>query len=380
MVFRLRLRSPKEERADQDPSLNSTPAAMSPRHRRPAAPANNATSVTVSRSPSGSPEERRKSIKLTVKLPSSKLREVMTGREVKGLNDTLSPGEVVSGKLRASVRAREKNYTTPKSLDEDNQDAGGNVNASPSVAGKIRASARARERKSYGPPKSDEEDEDDEDENESDVVVKGGGQSMNDLEQLGAEAESSDDEKDEESNDEEDVEGESDEEEDAEGESDEDEDSEMAEPSLPPPPKVTFKQTPKANGKFSNPKVVVTPAANGRGPLKSVEQKEMDLDTKGEGEDEDLSELGSDDEGDDTNLGGDEDLVDDEDLEGEEDAEGEMDLDSDADTPGSGAVTPNLAALTKRNRGDDGSLMALDMGPQVSSYHFDMLTLLTCAV
>lgn len=177
----------------------------------------------------------------------------------------------------------------------------------------------------------DEEDEDDEDESEEED------EPMNDFDEIGAEAEGSD--------------------EDAEGESDEDNDVEMEEPTLPLPPKITLKQTPIKNGKLSKPTLIVTPAIGG--PVKSVEDKEMEVE-EDDVEEEELSELEDDneEEQDETNLGED-------DLEGEEDAEGEIDLDSDADTPGSGANTPSFAEATKRQRGTEEGLMALDMAPQV---------------
>ena len=55
-------------------------------------------------------------------------------------------------------------------------------------------------------------------------------------------------------------------------------------------------------------------------------------------------------------------------MDEEEDSDGDdadIDIDSDAMTPGSGAATPDLAKLTKRQRRDDEGFMALDMAPQV---------------
>lgn len=124
-------------------------------------------------------------------------------------------------------------------------------------------------------------------------------------------------------------------EEDAEGEEDdEDEDEEMQDHHPPPP---VIKQD-RAPGK-AKPNVTVT--APSEGPLKSVEDKEMEDDD----DDEELSELDSN-----------------EDAEGEEEEEEEQDSDEDDDN--SRSATPDLTKLTKRQRGgtvDDfgGALMAL---------------------
>lgn len=139
---------------------------------------------------------------------------------------------------------------------------------------------------------------------------------------------------DEEEEEEEDAEGEEDEdmqdsEEDAEGEEDDEDDH-------PPPP--VIKQQPR--GAHAKPQVTVMPP--NEGPLKSVEDKEMEDE---EDEEEELSELDS---GDD--IGND--------L-GEEDDGEELDSEGDDD---SRSVTPDLTKLTKRQRGafeEDPALMAL---------------------
>jgi Ino eighty subunit 2 len=130
-----------------------------------------------------------------------------------------------------------------------------------------------------------------------------------------------------------------------------------------------LKQTPKSGGKLSKPTLIVTPAPTG--PLKSVEAKEADIDADGDevGDDEELSELESDEEEEqeDNGVGGDAE-GEEEDMEEEEDADGDdvdIDIDSEGTTPGSGAATPDLAKMTKRQRRDDEGFMALDMAPQV---------------
>jgi Ino eighty subunit 2 len=111
--------------------------------------------------------------------------------------------------------------------------------------------------------------------------------------------------------------------EDAEGEEDEDEDMEDAEgeeDEHPPPPVI---KTTNPLGR-SNPNVTVTAPQDG--PLKSVEDKEM------EDEEEELSELDSNEN------------------ENEEEEDDEDDSDSDEDDESRGA-TPDLSKLTRRQRG-----------------------------
>jgi len=127
-------------------------------------------------------------------------------------------------------------------------------------------------------------------------------------------------------------------EEDAEGE----EDDEMDELNQHPPPPIIKQHPPSAKaGAGSKPNVTVT--APSEGPLKSVEEKEVDM----EEDDEELSELDENDEN----------GVDDED-EDDDDNTDEDDID------GSRSATPDLSKLTRRQRGQyeedvAGGLMAL---------------------
>ena len=210
-------------------------------------------------------------------------------------------------------------------------------------------------------------------------------------------AEAEDDEEDaEDDEDEEDAEVDDDDEED-------DEDVKMRDVPVPAPlppksrpdttkplPKVTLRHMPVQYAKIPpKPVLIVTPAgtkALRKAPVKSVEQKEIEMeddedDEEGdedEDEDEELSELNSDEEeeedeaeeqeeGDETNMV-------DQDVEDhiEEDVEGEIeendDEEQDSDDIASGASTPNLAKMTARQRGnfqDEGGFLALPMEPQV---------------
>ena len=58
---------------------------------------NGRSRATVSRVAINPPEPQRQSLKLTVKAPPSKLREVMRANEVDSLQDTLGGGQVIDG-------------------------------------------------------------------------------------------------------------------------------------------------------------------------------------------------------------------------------------------------------------------------------------------
>lgn len=157
------------------------------------------------------------------------------------------------------------------------------------------------------------------------VVVDPDSDEDEEEEEEDAEGEDMDDEEDAERNEDSEV--------DAEGEEDEDMDDH------PPPPVIKQQRAPG----LTKPHVTVMPP-HSTGPLKSVEDKEMDEE---EDEDEDLSELDSNDE-----LGNDMD-------ENEEEEGDELDSESDQN---SRSVTPDLTKLTKRQRGaleEDPALMAL---------------------
>lgn len=163
-------------------------------------------------------------------------------------------------------------------------------------------------------PESEDDDEDEDGEDEVDPRLKPPDEEMEDVDQELLAHEDSEDE-----------------DEDAEGEEDDEEGME----DHPPPPII------KHLLPTGQPKPNVTVTAPNEGPLKSVEDKEMDDD-----EDEELSELDSYEEG-----GG----------EGEDDEE---EASSDSDEDNSRSATPDLSKLTRRQRGvyeeePESSLMAL---------------------
>ena len=296
--------------------ISAQPSISSPaRAKRPSGGSPTDVRTTIQRSASNSSDDRRQSLKLTVKAAPSKLREVMRVNEVDSLQDTLGGGQVIDGPRRR------RNQPPP------------------------RVSARARRTKyaEYGESDIDE-DEDVEEREEED-----------DFSKVGAEAEG--------------------------GTDDENEDVEMEDAPFPPKPaKITLKPPAKVDTKSPpKPKLIITPA--NVGPVKSVEDQEIQ-DDPGDEEVEDSSDLSGsgddeDEDSDDEEEAGEQTKVNEEDAEGEEDAQGEDeeleeddegDIDDSSDeTPASGAATPDPDKLTKRQRarGDDsGVLMALDMAPQ----------------
>ncbi|KIW77365.1 hypothetical protein Z517_09811 [Fonsecaea pedrosoi CBS 271.37] len=328
-----------------DSSAASTPASSRPRRSGASAVASNVSSATVQRG-AGSADDRRQSLKLTVKAPPSKLREVMRANEVESLHDTLGGGQVLDGP-RSSRRS----------------------------ALTARASARGSRRPTYaeyGESDIEDEEDEDEDEEEDEDEDEDEQEEPTDFDRLGAEPEG--------------------------GTDDEDVEMEDAPPPPPParrhlppkPPKITLK--PPANNKpAAKPKLIVTPAKVG--PLKSVEEQEMEdasEDVSDEEEDEvgNSSDLSDEDEEPTINVhdedaeGEEEEIVVEEDAPGEDeevddddDDDDDDDLDDSSDeTPASGAATPDITRLTKRQRGrpeDQGTLMALDMAPQQRKFFTD---------
>ncbi len=266
--------------------------------------------MKVTRVESSSPDDTKKALRLTVKMPSNKLRETTSnsrpasrGNAAATLRDSLTGGEVVSGP-RAS-RANKKYIVESESDDEEDDDDDDEVKAS-------------------------DEDEEDEEEDEEEQVEH---------EEIGGPEESSeedDEEEDEDAN----ADADGDVDADADGDIDMDDDADdgqplpLAQPMLKingPASKAAAKSAAKPATK---PVVTVTPAQDAK--VKSVEAKEMGM----EDDDEELSELsendGEDEEGD----------------AGEEGAEGEdVDMEDDESrSPGSRASTPDISKLTKRQR------------------------------
>lgn len=272
-----------------DPSPPFPPVSSRPRR------AVSGSTMKVTRDESFSPDESKKALKLTVKMPASKLREATSnprsrpssrGNAVAKLADSLTGGEIVSGP-RAS-RANKKYVVESESSQDDSEDEDED---------EIQVS---------------DEEQDDEDEVEEDEEEQIGG------------PEESDEEDAAEEEDEEDAEGDFD----ADGDVDMDDAADIGQ-ALPPQQPILKVNGPAAPSKpkaASKPTVTVTPAKADK--VKSVEAKEMEMDD----DDEELSELSEDDE----------------------DAEGDLDDeigdDDDSRSPGSRGSTPDVSKMTKRQR------------------------------
>ena len=255
------------------------------------------STVKVTRDESNSPDESKKALRLTMKMPSSKLREATSnpksrpgsrGDVVAQLTDSLTGGEIVSGP-RAS-RANKKYVVESDSDEEESEDV---------EEDEIQAS---------------EEDQEDEEEEEE--------------EQIGGPEESDDEE----------VAEEEDEDEDVDAEEDIEMEDDAALPPQPPILKVNgpaAKPVPKV---ASRPTVTLTPAQADK--VKSVEAKEIEMDD----DDEELSELSEDDE---------------EDAEGDVD-EDMGDDDDESRSPGSRGSTPDVSKMTKRQRSRLDQVMGSD--------------------
>ena len=264
----------------------------------------------MTRDESHSPDEGRKALRLTVKMPSNKLREAtLDSRPSRSrgngdaLKDSLSGPEIVSGP-RAN-RASKKYVVESESDIEDDDDDDENVEASDEDPEE----------------EEEEEDQDDDDDDAQDL------QAVPD-EDIGGPEESSDGEANAEDEDQGDV-----------GDVDMDDYAEDDTPLVPAANPIL-----KVNGPSQKPPgkptVTVTPAQEGK--LKSVEAKEMEM----EDDDEDLSDLSEDEEGEG----------------GEEDAEGEdVDMEDDeTPEPGSRASTPDVSKMTKRQRSRLDQVMGAD--------------------
>ncbi|KEF57859.1 uncharacterized protein A1O9_05780 [Exophiala aquamarina CBS 119918] len=348
----------RASRYEHRSSANSSPASSRPRRAGAATAASGLSSATVHRG-SSSADDRRQSLKLTVKAPPSKLREVMRANEVESLHDTLGGGMVLDAprsSRRAAAVARQRGpqsqrpkYAEYEESDDDDDD---------------------HDHDHEDDHEEDEDADELEDDEEEDEAENENDDDPNDYHRLGAEPEGGTDNED--------------------VEMDDAPTPASAQPPArrhapPKPPKITLKPPAKTDPRqLAKPKLVVTPAKVG--PVKTVEDQEMDDDPDDE-EVDTSSELSDDDDDDehasklnDDDAGGEEEEVEEEGAAGEEEGaeeedDDDEDLDSDSDeTPGSGTATPDLTKLTKRQRGrpeDQTQLMALDMAPQQRKFFTD---------
>jgi len=289
----------RSTRARTDLTSNSSPPAKAApgRPRR----TTSGSTVEITRDEPNSPDDPKKALRLTMKMPSSKLREATSnpksrpssrGNAAAKLTDSLTGGEIVSGP-RAS-RANKK-YVVESESDDD------------TTSSSLDSSTDHSDQRKF---LEEEQDDDESEEEEAEEAEEIGGPE------------------------------ESDEDEDAEGDLDADGDIEMEDdvddgqplPSQTPILKVNGPAGKPASSRApTKPTVTVTPAKADK--VKSVEDKEMEM----EDDDEELSELSDDDEEGDA---------------GEEDAEGDLDEEMGDDdgsrSPGSRGSTPDVSKMTKR--------------------------------
>ena len=306
-------------------SLIREPSPLPTRMSRPRRAASS-RAVTIARDASSSPDETNKSLRLTVKMPSSKLREATSASQA-----------------RASATSRDP-------VEDSNV---------------VRGPRASRTKKSYVVESESDDDEEDEEEEDAEAEVEveaSDDEEPEDGERVdlvgGDEEEEEEEEEDAEEEEEEEGAGAVEDESAEEEEADEDEDEEMEDAPAPTPPTI------KAKGPASKPSVTVTPAQDGK--LRDVEAQEMLLASSeaDEEDDEELSELESDGEGG---------------AAGEEDAEGEdVDMEDDDDERslevGSRASTPDVSKMTKRQKSRLNEVMgsdflALPMGVSPRFFH-----------
>ena len=294
-----RARAPLTSAPSPPPALRRPGRPGRPRRAAPD------SAVKVMRDESKSPDESKKALRLTMKMPSSKLREATSnprsrpssrGNPAAKLTDSLTGGEIVSG---PRTNRANKKYVVESESDEDE-------------------SNDEEEEDDEIQPSEADQDDDEEDEEEEPI----GGPEESDEDEGEAEDEDQDED------------AEADPDADADADGDEDMDDSRVVPSRQPILKVkgpAAKPGPKA---ASKPIVTVTPAQADK--VKSVEAKEMEMDD----DDEELSDLSEDDdeEGD----------VGEEDA--EEDVDEEMGDGDDSRSPGSRGSTPDVSKMTKRQR------------------------------
>ncbi|EOO00394.1 putative papa-1-like conserved region family protein [Phaeoacremonium minimum UCRPA7] len=279
--------------------------------------------ASVSRGPpSSSPQrgEDKDHTYLTVKLPSSKLRQATASRT--GNQISVGGGRDSYGSTRRSARGGKKSYVVESSEDEEEEEE---------------EEEEEQDEIEVGGERLDDDEDEEEDEEMEDLGDEDADGEVVEDDDMDVDAEGEDDDLGEE---------------DAEGDIDMD--------VAPPPP--TIKISKPAKGAASS-KAKNAPPPKRTGKAAPVAQQTPDDDD--DDDDEELSDLESDE--DDEEINATMDIGGDEDAEGEEeeedvDAEGEEievaeedeedDLDSDNETPGGGSrgETPDLAKMTVRQR------------------------------
>ena len=100
---------------------SSAPSNAMSRPRRAAGGIPSSPSVTVSRSPPNTPEDSTKSIRLTVKMPASKLREVTTG-VVQRPHNIFAEAEIMTGPRNSRTKKKLVEVDTDDDEDMDDEE------------------------------------------------------------------------------------------------------------------------------------------------------------------------------------------------------------------------------------------------------------------
>lgn len=285
------------------------------RPRRTASGTNN-QSVTVARETSRSPDDAKKSIRLTVKMPSSKLREATSGSSpVTAANsrDQFGGGDTINGSRGSRAKRSIVVESESEEEVEDEEEEEEEVEEEVMQSDDEQQEEEDEEQEEDG---EDEEEEEEEEEEEDDDVDEAEDESVDVV--AGVDADTDPD-------------------------ADADGDIEMEDaPILPHPPIL------KMNGPAQKPSLTITPA---QGESESTAAKEMDL---ADDDDEELSELDSENEEEEAEA---------EDAEGDDVGEmDEMDQEDEGQSQqaGSRASTPDVSKMTKRQRSRLDQVMGSD--------------------
>ncbi|KAB5585316.1 PAPA-1-like conserved region-domain-containing protein [Coniochaeta sp. 2T2.1] len=348
--------------ADRDANEKRTMSSSSSSSRRPGGAPANKPGVTISSS--GADETGGKHIHLTVKVPSSKLRQVTSGSGSAIVAKGAEAYNNSSGGRRAA-RAGKKSYVVESDSDDEDEEDEDAVGEDEEEEGEDEIQVG-----SARPAVVDDDDEEDAEGEDEDMDEDAeGAEADDDIMDVDRYQDDNDDEAlvgdDGYGEDDEDAEGEDDD--DALGDEDADGDIDMDTPAPKPPTIKISRPNNKAGGKA---KQQTTPSKKTAGKTKTTAQKsKAAANVVDDDDDDELSELESDpDEMNDTvKVGGEEDAEgedDDMDAEGEEievaeeDALGEDDdgLGSDEDG-GSRADTPDVTRMTARQRAKHGDVI-----------------------
>ena len=147
------------------------------RSTRRGASGNANPAVTVARSPSQSPDSNKKSIRLTVKMPSSKLREATSGGKQSGAinsRERFEGGEIINGPRNS--RAKRPIVEESESEDDDEEDMDEDEEVTPNVT--LHSNVEEDDENEDDEEDAEGEDDDQQDEDMEDDEVDAEGESV----------------------------------------------------------------------------------------------------------------------------------------------------------------------------------------------------------